>query len=175
MCVCVCVHANTAESEGSAGNISLVLPNKAQTLTGQLPQTLTSSCTCEDRFSHINSEFQIILLECNITSNLSRHLHSCVHCSRFFFCFLKDIRYPLHILSLPVLALPSSFFLLFSSKFSCVIPSPRTPLISPLPACLRSTDKRKRMEERGMAGQRQSEGERNRKQEEKGPEGSKKN
>lgn len=38
---------------------------------------------------------------------------------------------PFHMPSPPLLVLPSSLFLLVSSKFSCVIPSPRTPLISP--------------------------------------------
>lgn len=59
----------------------------------------------------------------------------------------------------PLLVLPSSSFLLFSSKFSCVIPSPRTPLISPLPACLRNTGRakrdgeRRRTKRRGMTGE----------------------
>lgn len=53
----------------------------------------------------------------------------------------------------PLLVLPSSSFLLLSSKFSCVIPSPRTPLISPLPACLRNTGRAMR-EQRGGEGRR---------------------
>lgn len=57
-----------------------------------------------------------------------------------FFFFLKDILsfFPLSLFTclprLYLFSLPPPF-LLFSSKFSCVIPSPRTPLIS-LPSCV---------------------------------------
>lgn len=166
----------SAESDRYAGTVSFFLTNKAQTFfslvsrdevpahTNTLPQL-----DLWRHIPHIISDFLIILLKCNIRSNLSSHLHSFIHSSHFFF---KG--YAIVLPSLPLLLLPSSFFLLFSSKFSCVIPSPRTPLISPLPVCLRNTDKRKRTEERGMAGQRQREGERNRKQEEKREKGHKK-
>lgn len=91
-------------------------------------------------------------------SNLSSHLHSFTHSSHF----LEGYTILLHSLFTcfppPLLVLPSSFFLLLSSKFSHAIPSPRTPLISPLPACFRSPDKRKRRkrtDKRGMAGQKE--------------------
>lgn len=107
--------------------------------------------------SHITSAFLIMLPECNIRSSLSSHLHSFIHSSHFFF-FVEGYTSLLQSVFtyLPRLFL-FSLFLLFSSKFSCVIPSPRTPLISPLPLCLRNTDKRKRTAERGMAGQRERE------------------
>lgn len=76
-----------------------------------------------------------------------------------FFFVSPEIYYPpslflpFHMPSPPLLVLPSSSFLLLSSKFSCVIPSPRTPLISPLPACLRNTGRAMR-EQRGGEGRR---------------------
>lgn len=102
--------------------------------------THTSNYTREDSLSGILISIYFCLI---LASSLAELTHTPVFYILFYIppislfslegytILLPSFSLPFHMPSPPLLVLPSSSFLLFSSKFSCVIPSPRTPLISP--------------------------------------------
>lgn len=132
--------------------------NSSAQMSGQLLQTLTSSC----RFSHLSSEFLIILLKRNIRAYLPSHLHSFIHSSHFFF-FLKDILSSFTLFSHTFPASSCSPFLFLSSVLIeiqlCNSLSEDTIDLSP--SCVFEEHRQEeRDEERGMAGRRKGERER---------------